>query len=169
VDLKIELDDKTSRRLQRLLELDEYLDVSALVNDLYEKRLKEGLVKLAKKGGEEMDNKKITMNKKYRYRNGEPARILCVDAPGKRPIVSVDKNGATVSHEIDGKTSPGIQTLWDLIEVKEEKTLVAWVNIYPDGNTGNIYNTKEDAEEFSGDNRIACKKVVIKYCVGDEE
>jgi hypothetical protein len=113
---------------------------------------------------------KISMNKKYRYRKGDPARVLCVDASGEYPVISLDENGDTTQHIANGQVLlDGLGTSWDLIEVKEEKTLIAWVNIYPDGNTGNIYNRKEDAEEFSGDNRIACKKVTIKYCVGDEE
>jgi hypothetical protein len=31
---------------------------------------------------------KIEMHKKYRYRNGEPARVLCVDLVGEKCVVS---------------------------------------------------------------------------------
>lgn len=35
----------------------------------------------------------IDMNKTYRYRNGQPARVLCVNRPDAQPVVSMAKNG----------------------------------------------------------------------------
>jgi hypothetical protein len=48
-------------------------------------------------GGEMID-----INKIYRYRNGEEARILCVDRPHEIcPVVSMRSNGHIHSHTIE--------------------------------------------------------------------
>lgn len=46
----------------------------------------------------------IEMNKEYLYRNGEKARILCVDRPSEIfPVVSMNENGAIMTHTADGR------------------------------------------------------------------
>lgn len=43
------------------------------------------------------------MEGKYKYRNGEPARVLCVDGGDEyHPVISITKNGVVVSHSITG-------------------------------------------------------------------
>jgi hypothetical protein len=47
---------------------------------------------------------KIDINKKYIYRNGSSARILCVDGPKKRfPVVSVNEDGVLFRHLENGE------------------------------------------------------------------
>jgi len=60
----------------------------------------------------------IDIDKKYMYRNGEIARILCVDRPfgDNLPVLSMRPNGAIVQSQIDGK-SQCWQGEFDLIEV----------------------------------------------------
>lgn len=66
---------------------------------------------------------KIEMGKKYRYRNGKPARIICVDIPGNNyPVVSVsEKDCCIYQHADDGKfvRYSGEESGRDLIEVVE--------------------------------------------------
>lgn len=63
----------------------------------------------------------ISMDKKYRYRNGEEARILCVDRPegglNNTPVASMDvKSGYIYCHYSDG-TSEDKKPERDLIEI----------------------------------------------------
>lgn len=64
----------------------------------------------------------ISMDKKYRYRNGEPARILCIDAKGiAYPVVSITQHGTTITHCITGEYKVDYrESDWDLIEVMPE-------------------------------------------------
>lgn len=71
----------------------------------------------------------IAMDKKYTYRNGEPARILCVDRPdADTPVISMRENGAVFFHRLYGKECKNISE-WDLIEVwtpQDKEPIWAW-------------------------------------------
>jgi hypothetical protein len=75
---------------------------------------------------------KIDINKKYRYRDGEPARILCVDAPGCYPVVSICPRGDVFTHTLTGSQHNGSSgCAGDLIEVREPRE---WeITCYEDG------------------------------------
>ena len=71
---------------------------------------------------------KIDINKTYRYRNGQPARVLCVDAGGGQPVVSVTDDGQIRRHEQDGRYYPDREpTPKDLFEVREPREFRLWV------------------------------------------
>jgi len=73
---------------------------------------------------------KIRLNKKYRYRNGELARILCIDAPGSQPVVSIGlTTGEALNHNVNGQffESSSEYSSFDLIEDKEP--LECWICI----------------------------------------
>jgi hypothetical protein len=64
----------------------------------------------------------IDINKKYRYRSGEPARILCVDAPGDQPVISLNGSGDTLKHKATGQFfHSNHESSLDLIEVREPR------------------------------------------------
>ena len=73
----------------------------------------------------------ITMDKKYTYRNGQSARILCLDRNYKHlNIVSMGLDGIITVHEQNGR---GVERQWDLIEVwqpQDKEPVWAWD--YPD-------------------------------------
>jgi hypothetical protein len=116
-----------------------------------------------------MSNKTIDMNKKYTYRNGAPARILCVDAREPGPVISLDQHGYPLRHYEDGSRNEiGSLSEYDLLEVKEEKTLEFWVNVYPKAGIS-VRLSKSEAAKYALEDRIVCKKVIITYCEGDEE
>ena len=75
---------------------------------------------------------KIDINKKYRYRNGKPARILCVDAPDQDdPVISMDEQSLINRHKPDGRYYPDESSCLDLIEVREPRE---WeITCYEDG------------------------------------
>ncbi len=73
----------------------------------------------------------ITMDKKYAYRNGQSARILCLDRNYKNlNVVSMGLDGIITVHEQNGR---GVERQWDLIEewVPQDKEPV-WAWDYPD-------------------------------------
>lgn len=65
----------------------------------------------------------ITLEKKYTYRNGEPARVLCIDAPGPpQTVVALDIRGMATYHFPDGAyTSSDTPDPRDLIEAREPR------------------------------------------------
>jgi hypothetical protein len=68
---------------------------------------------------------KIDINKKYRYRNGKPARILCVDAPDQDdPVISMDEQSLINRHKPDGRYYHDEISCLDLIEVREPREWV---------------------------------------------
>ena len=65
---------------------------------------------------------KIDINKKYRYRNGGSARILCIDGPGDQPVISLDETGDALNHSADGRFfRDKKEASLDLIEVREPR------------------------------------------------
>ena len=77
---------------------------------------------------------KIDINKKYRYRNGGIARILCIDGPGDQPVISLDETGDALAHSDDGRFfRDEEEASFDLIEVREPREWRLWVG--PNGDT----------------------------------
>ena len=66
------------------------------------------------------EQKLVSMDIKYTYRNGQPARILCVDSGNStHPVISIAKNGSTASHTLKGSFLSDIsKSDWDLVEAK---------------------------------------------------
>jgi hypothetical protein len=90
---------------------------------------------------ETSEQKEISMDRKYAYRNGEPARILCVDGNDVVfPVIAMDRYGIVTKHNREGKLADHnphivgeIKRDEDLIEVKEVQVL--WINVYKNGQT----------------------------------
>ena len=108
---------------------------------------------------------KIDITKTYIYRNGQPARILCVDANSPRwPTVSLDKHGGVHWH-----TECGYFWLnedeheFDLIEVKQKKSQTVWLNIYPAGVNEEMFDCEEAANQAAGKGRLGCQMITIEW------
>lgn len=108
----------------------------------------------------------ITMTGKYQTRNGDPARILCVDAPGDRPVVAIVGElvylftpsgivfGGAAGHHLN------------LIPVPVTHEIDVWVNVYADGGA-RVHRTKKKADLACDGPRVAC--VNIKRTVTEGE
>ena len=100
----------------------------------------------------------ISMDKKYRYRNGQDARILCTDRPLGLPVVSMTDRGALIEHTIEGLYTTH-EAEWDLVEIRPKIHVQCWVNVYHNGRT-EAYNTKQEANLADGscaeNPRIGC-------------
>ena len=108
--------------------------------------------------------------KPVRYRNGKPARILCVDRPHPYcPIVSMDDVGGLLHHYRDGRTLPEQDkqgTPWDLVNIPEEREVEFWVNVYRD-RIASPCLSKNQADGYADTGRIACLHFKRKFTVGE--
>lgn len=115
----------------------------------------------------------ISMDKQYRTRDGREVEVLRVDVNHKfYPIVIVVTN-PDGSQFTSSRTPMGCEYYagWDspsdLIEVKPRVKRDVWFNIYPEGHLSSYHRSKEEANKFAGDSRIACIKVPIDYEHGE--
>ena len=107
---------------------------------------------------------KIRIDGKYTYRNGQPAWILCVDAPSLQSVISVTEGGNTFHHTDMGEYLPSkTEHLLDLIEVKQKKSQTFWVNIYEFGVGNCIFDIKKDADACASTDRLDCQKITITW------
>ena len=79
----------------------------------------------------------ISMDKHYTTRDGESARVLCVDRKGNdKPVIALvtskrDGIEYMAAYAADGKSYH--DRSGDLIEVKPKRTVELWLNHYEDG------------------------------------
>ena len=103
----------------------------------------------------------ISIDKKYRTRDGREVRIYAVDGDEPRPVHGAVKSqtGWIVSHW----PKDGIQSIFegsnDLVEVKPRIKRTAWVNVFPNATT--MFLHRLDADTYAGFARLACVKVEI--------
>ena len=104
-------------------------------------------------------------------RDGRPARIICSDSRGTKPLVALltDLNGC--EHVkflcIDGTYyGLGIELPWDLVNTPERIEREYWVNVYADY-ISYLYGTKAEADKNALLGRIACVPVKISCVAGE--
>lgn len=111
---------------------------------------------------------KIEMGKKYRYRNGEPAKILSINASETNsPVISIDDCGNPRMHNVYGKhfVYNGEPSDYDLIEEKEVKKVKFRLFI---NEQGEVYAVKSDMSFIGLIPRIiAIKDLEIEYYDGE--
>jgi len=100
----------------------------------------------------------ITMDKQYRYRNGNPARVLCVDGPKENfPVISVTGNGAMFSHTADGHFLNINADEQDLIEVIPKWRGEIWIS--SDGRAMDLPDSLHELAQGSGWRKITAEEV----------
>lgn len=76
----------------------------------------------------------ISMDKKYRTRDGREVRLLCVDGPELWPVCGlIDGDNMPSAWDLDGAFSTDGMHSDDLIECHEPDIRTIWVNVYEDG------------------------------------
>lgn len=92
---------------------------------------------------------KIEMGKVYLTSNGEKVKVVCVDAPGKLPIVGVDlaDGDALTFTEKGGYYDNGAPSGFDLVSeyAPPAPLLECWVNVWESGILGGNYVCAKDA------------------------
>jgi len=61
---------------------------------------------------------RVDMSKKYHYRNGRPAQVLCIDRDHPEyPVVSMTEDGTLITHDVEGYVwDKDHKEMYDLIE-----------------------------------------------------
>jgi hypothetical protein len=109
---------------------------------------------------------KIDKSRTYATKSGHEVRIYSTDGRGTYPVhgaIKVKDGWADETWTIEGwYEGPGIQNLFNLVEVKPRIKLTRWVNINSyDMLDHFLYSSKEDADKYAHDNRVACVKIEI--------
>jgi hypothetical protein len=110
----------------------------------------------------------ISMDKKYRTRNGREVRIYALDGGGMHTVQGACKHVETGVWVLSRWNEQGRISSFDfpgdLIEVKPRIKREVWQNIIKD-TYGDLvfstYQTKAEADRHHYDRRIACVKVEI--------
>ena len=120
----------------------------------------------------------ISMDKKYKTRDGLDVRILCVDRHGlsetpwpnqARPVVGMIGPMQTVMcWSSEGKWNDEGDSIYDLIEVKPVKE--TWINLYKGGALGGTRKSKTECDltQVNGYYRIGYIKITEEID-GDSE
>ena len=106
----------------------------------------------------------ININKTYRTRDGREVRIYAMDGVEEYPVHGAVRSTCggwySATWTMQGEKCKGNSTLEDLVEVKPRIQREYWINMYPQGGT-NFYNTREFADKYTDNTRIACVRVLI--------
>lgn len=112
----------------------------------------------------------VSINKKYTTRSGLPVRILATDLqnPHVQVVATIMRDGIECVNSFtkEGKYySCGTESHADLIEVKPRITCDLWVNVYAD--YAHSFPNREEANNYSRNDRLACVKVTIDVEEGE--
>ena len=108
----------------------------------------------------------ISMDKKYRTKEGHDVRIYAVDGLGYYPVhgaIWFENFWRPASWDFDGEhvtSSLPPFDKYDLIEVKPRIKRTVWLNVYEDNMHG-LHRSKENADAVALENRLACVRVEI--------
>ena len=114
----------------------------------------------------------IDKNKVYKTRDGREVRIYATDGGGPQPVHGAVSglnfwSTATWSKNGSYKLVYGQENDWDIIEVRPRHKRTVLVNVYPDDWDVYTAASKEDADENSSYDRIACIKVELDFEEGE--
>lgn len=109
-------------------------------------------------------------DRKVMTRNGKPARIICTDKLGDKPVVALILSRDGKTETTNFYTSDGI-CLRDDIDYPEDLMFAptkkeGWINLFKINSTitsGEIYNTKEEAKSAVVGNFIYISTVKIEW------
>lgn len=91
----------------------------------------------------------ITMDGKYAYRAWprKQVRVLCVDAPGTEPVVSLGLEGTVRTHHASGRYLNDVnESVRDLVPLDESLTVTPGIYRTRDGTCVTICYIRSDAE-----------------------
>lgn len=117
----------------------------------------------------------ISMDKKYKTRDGRDVRVLCVDnlglCAGSYPVVAIVEGAASVFTATGGFYTESVEHELDLVEVVQE--YVVWVEVFKsfddilscsyesENAMRNSINDSFESNNKEGYQLIATKKVVV--------
>ena len=109
----------------------------------------------------------ISLDKKYRTRDGREVKLYATDGGDNYPVHGATKNAEgnwiAWTWAITGRSFMCEENANDLIEIKEQRKLVGYVNVYPGDKLGYVFNDRASADGYRGPDRIARVRVEIEY------
>jgi len=104
----------------------------------------------------------IDPKKQYRTSDGRDVRIYAVDGGGDYPVHGAIKNTDGWFLRRWWKSGKWVnqETVEDLIEVKPRIKRDIWVNVYAD-RSSITYDSREEADRYGSNTRIACVMLTI--------
>jgi hypothetical protein len=113
----------------------------------------------------------IDKNKHYRTRDGREVRIYATDGVnGNRVHGAVYHQKAGWEHRAwfpDGRHGACDAHPLDLIEVRPRIQREVWVNVFPESVSWALFASKELADKYAHDDRIACVRLTIDCAEGE--
>jgi hypothetical protein len=117
----------------------------------------------------------ISKDKTYCTRGGQEVRIYATDAGGLFPVhgaIFQDGTWHGMKWTEEGKThftttSCMVNTVDDLVEVKPRHKRTVWLNVYDNEVIHGGWRTKEEADNISHRNRVACIKLDLDFEEGE--
>ena len=106
----------------------------------------------------------IDPKKLYRTRDGREVRIYAVDGVGAAPIhgaIFTPEGWEGCSWMQNGRWMRAKECSKDLIEVKPRIQREVWANVFPESVSWALFASKELADKYAHDDRIACVKLTI--------
>ena len=71
---------------------------------------------------------KIMMEGEYQTRDGQKRRVLCVDAPGRLPVIAISQSGQVYRYLDDGRSSDdACDQPFDLVPVRKRHKRTYWL------------------------------------------
>ena len=111
----------------------------------------------------------IDINKKYRTRDGQEARIYATDGEHGELVhgaVNHSQHGwQSMIWFANGNYLDDEESDFDLIKVSHRHKRTVWLNLY-DCHTL-LYESRKDSDSMSADGRIACIKVELDFEEGE--
>jgi hypothetical protein len=102
----------------------------------------------------------LNINDSLETRNGHSVNIVTVHGRGDYPILGyIDDSINITTWLADGKYSKGGEHPLDLVN-KDVK--VMYVNVYPETHRKTTYDSRESADFFAHNSRLACIRVEYK-------
>ena len=80
--------------------------------------------------------------------------VVCSKLNGQRWLV--DEEGNSIPSDAGHDVTPTASS-----------PIIRYINIYPGGSCGQVYNSADEATAAAKTNRIACKKITIEYRDGE--
>ena len=113
---------------------------------------------------------KIMMEGEYQTRDGQKRRVLCVDAPGRLPVIAISQSGQVYRYLDDGRAADdGWDQPFDLVPVHKRHKRTVWVHVHFNGDAYYyaLFTTEADSKRKGNIHSIACLKLDLDFAEGE--
>ena len=119
-------------------------------------------------------SKPFDPTKPVQTRNGSKARIVPADRrhpshPICALVLYADGTEGVYFYEPDGCSCGPEKSLFDLVNIPERIQWEGWVNLYDNSKMSPsfLYRSKQEADQYASNGRLACVKITIDCAEGE--